>query len=172
MATKTDRRARPMLERFWSKVQKTDNCWIWTGSRLTNGYGLIRPEGQAPGERKRVLAHRVSWQLHYGVLPDKTGNRKTDICVLHHCDNPPCVRPDHLFLGTMKDNSQDMSAKGRARYVPMPGEKHPNAKLTWEAVRRIRELWATGADPKTLAAQYGVTRTLIMYVCDRKGWKE
>lgn len=157
-----------LASRFWMKVNKTDGCWLWTGNTTPLGYGSIRPGG----ERKWVLAHRVSWELHYGQLPRWTGDGTIDVCVLHHCDNPPCVRPDHLFLGTQKENVMDMSAKARGRNVPMPGENNPNAKLTWEAVRRIRERRANGAQGRALAKEYSVTPTLISHICRGRGWKE
>lgn len=86
-------------ERFWSNVQKTDGCWVWTGCR-SHDYGLMG------ANKARILAHRFSWELHYGPIPNGLG-------VLHRCDNPPCVRPDHLFLGTFEDNMKDKIAKGR-----------------------------------------------------------
>lgn len=112
---------RPLTERFWAKVQKTDTCWFWTGAHLPLGYGLLtRREG---GERR---ANRIAWELASGesIPPGSV--------VCHVCDNPPCVRNDdvgtyevngaihprygHLFLATMKDNSQDMLAKSRGRW--------------------------------------------------------
>lgn len=83
---------------FWLKVTKTDTCWLWTGRRDKNGYGKV---GAA-------LSHRVFWELHNGHIPD-------GLYVLHHCDNPPCIRPTHLFLGTQADNVRDMAAKGRGK---------------------------------------------------------
>jgi hypothetical protein len=93
----------PLLERFWSKVNKSDGCWTWTGSKTTAGYGLIwnGKDTSAP-----VYVHRLSWELHFGEIPD-------GLSVCHRCDNPTCVRPDHLFLGTDKDNSDDKITKGR-----------------------------------------------------------
>lgn len=86
--------------RFWSKVQKTDDCWLWRATRFPKGYGQIKIKG------RRRLAHRVAWELTNGPIPD-------GLQVCHHCDNPPCVRPDHLFLGTQSDNIQDAVSKGR-----------------------------------------------------------
>jgi len=87
-------------ERFWSRVKKTDRCWLWTGNKNPDGYGMFWLDGKAHG------AHRVSWLFHYGEIPKH-------LFVLHHCDNPACVRPCHLFLGTAGDNSRDSWAKGR-----------------------------------------------------------
>lgn len=96
----------PLLERFWSKVEKTESCWIWVGSKSVKGYGQIQ---RGPRKDARPLqAHRVSWQLAYGSDPG-------EMLVLHKCDNPSCVRPSHLFLGTPHDNSMDMRSKKRSR---------------------------------------------------------
>src|SRR5262245_56294238 len=95
MATNDD----SVKRRFWSKVQKTETCWLWTGAK-TRGYGAINIDHHA------VLAHRVSYELHIGPIPD-------GLYVLHRCDVHACVRPDHLFLGTHLDNIQDMVLKKR-----------------------------------------------------------
>lgn len=94
-------RTRPLMERFWEKVDMSGDCWVWTGSCSPWGYGQI---GVPPNQIAR--AHRVSWELHHGPIPH-------GLYVCHHCDNPRCVRPDHLFLGTPSDNTQDMLHKGR-----------------------------------------------------------
>jgi hypothetical protein len=86
----------PLIERFWSKVDKTENCWEWTGALTPNGYGRLAHEG----------AHRVAYRLTYGDFDQ-------GLFVCHRCDNPKCVRPDHLFLGTQFDNMRDCSTKGR-----------------------------------------------------------
>lgn len=87
--------------RFWAKVDKTGDCWVWTAATNPKGYGQFYVEGMR-------LAHRVSWILAHGPIPD-------DLCVLHRCDHPPCVNPAHLFLGTYADNNHDRDAKGRQR---------------------------------------------------------
>lgn len=100
------------VTRFWENVRKSDGCWEWTAYRTTAksqrhrgavGYGRFMVTW-----RRVILAHRYSWELHNGLVPD-------GMVVCHHCDNPACVRPDHLFVGTQKDNIQDMLKKGRAR---------------------------------------------------------
>ena len=93
--------------RFWSKVRKGDGCWEWAGCR-SKGYGKIALglESGLPKGKRVVKAHRVSWLIHFGPIPD-------GLFVCHRCDNPPCVRPDHLYLGTCADNSRDMIRKGR-----------------------------------------------------------
>jgi hypothetical protein len=95
------------MERFWNKVQKTDDCWLWMGHRLARGYGMISMGGR---KGRPELAHRVAYALTYGPIPE-------GVDVLHRCDNPPCVRPDHLFLGNQAENMADMRRKGRWRRV-------------------------------------------------------
>lgn len=104
------KRDRKSLEkRFWSKVNKTDYCWEWTASLLLNtcGYGQFKVGSMLDNSRKTVSAHRTSYELCYGAIP-------RGMLVCHKCDNPKCVRPDHLFLGTHQDNSTDMCLKGRS----------------------------------------------------------
>ena len=115
---------------FWSNVDKTSGCWLWTGSTNGCGYGQFTYNG------KLEKAHRVSWQIHHGPLPLWSGHT-TGICVLHRCDVPLCVNPDHLFLGTQGDNVADMIEKGRrdAQQFASLGGKARAAKLT--KARRI-----------------------------------
>ena len=102
-----------MTERFWENVSKTETCWVWIGHRKETNYGVIS-EGKRKGRPKS--AHRYSWEIHNGPIPE-------GLCVLHRCDNPPCVNPEHLFLGTLADNAQDMLAKGRGRWGPNRGKE-------------------------------------------------
>lgn len=97
----------PLRVRFWSKVKKSDQCWEWQGANVPKGYGIIGKNG------RNQYAHRVSWELHKGIIPK-------GLLVCHHCDNPKCVRPDHLFVGTHQDNLRDMSRKGRGRQQKSP----------------------------------------------------
>jgi len=138
--------------RFWSNVEKGLSCWNWTGSRSTNGYGRIHFLG------KRRAAHRVSWLIHHGEFPS--------MCVLHTCDNRLCVNPQHLWLGTARDNAQDMVAKGR-HYYQTPGRKR---KLNPEKVREIRSLGAIMSAMK-IADLYGVSACTISGILHRRLWK-
>jgi hypothetical protein len=90
-------------KRFWSKVRITPGCWVWTANKINKGYGVVGPGGC----QEYILSHRASWQLHNGEIPD-------GLCVLHRCDNPACVNPDHLWLGTHQHNMLDKCAKGRS----------------------------------------------------------
>lgn len=101
-------RRRPLTDRFWEKVAKSDGCWLWTGSRQRNGYGFLFAGTRKEPHPER--AHRVSWRIHFGEIPD-------GLWVLHKCDNPPCVNPEHLFLGTRTDNMRDCARKGRVTTI-------------------------------------------------------
>lgn len=150
---------RPIEERFWAKVNKTDTCWLWTGAVRRFGYGVIN------SGRKSEAAHRVSWTLHYGPIPD-------GMCVLHQCDVPACVNPDHLFLGTYADNNRDMKEKGRARGGGQQGEKCNKAKLTAQQVIEIRNKYAESSPLlRELSVQYGVGLDVIQAIVHGDIWK-
>lgn len=133
------RTKRPIADRFWEKVQKSDGCWTWTGSRYHNGYGYLHFGTRT--ERKPLRAHRVSWELHNGDILD-------GLWVLHRCDNPSCVRPDHLFLGDRKANMEDCSRKGRTCKIGYSRRTHcaqghaftpENTRLTKVGHRKCKE---------------------------------
>lgn len=155
--------------RFWAKVHKGDGCWLWTAATQRDGYGVFRDGA------KQVAAHRVSYALTYGSIPQGQ-------FVLHRCDTPGCVRPDHLFLGNHRENMVDMVAKGRAAKgagnaaylhpdrVPR-GIYHGNAKLNDRAVKDIRARHAQGEPRTNLALEYGVTPQTITLVVQNKVWR-
>ena len=141
---------KPVKERFWPKVSvgDSDECWLWTGGTNPAGYGRINVNGSAQ------LAHRVSYKLNKGSIPD-------GLCVCHTCDNPLCVNPAHLWLGTRADNNRDMGKKGRARVPGLSGSDHPNAKLSTEQVRWARDSHAGGMKQAQIARALGVSKNHI-----------
>jgi len=149
---------RALVNRFWEKVDRRgpDECWEWTGALDNNGYGKIK-EGVRGS--KMLLAHRLSWGLENGPIPKGK-------CVLHLYDNPRCVNPAHLFLGTQADNLHDMAKKGRSRR----GERHGRAKLTEQDVHEIRQMLKGGIFQRVIAEKYGVTRATIGAINTGKSW--
>jgi hypothetical protein len=132
--------------RFWSKVRKTDTCWEWLADSVSDGYGRICLR------QSKYLAHRVSYANSYG--------QPGELDVLHKCDNPKCVRPDHLFLGTDADNQQDKERKGRGNHLR--GEDHPNHKLSDIDRQRIIEIKnKRELTHEQLARRYNVSLSLI-----------
>lgn len=147
-------------ERFWSKVEKTDSCWLWKAGKDWDGYGIHHmPRGS--GFPRSNRAHRFSWELAHGRSPGKA-------LVCHTCDNPACVNPAHLFLGTAKENFHDCLSKGR--YSPK-GSGNAAAKLTEEDVVRIRNLFASGGwSQQGIADIFGVKQTAISNIVHRRTW--
>lgn len=147
------------IARFWAKVDRSGECWLWTGPLDASGRGRLWVDG------KDVLAHRFAWEMEYGPIPE-------GMCVCHHCDTPHCVNVRrHAFLGTQADNTADKMNKGR--YVRVVGEENPSAKLTAEQVGAIRSRYrAGGIKQKELAVEYGVRQTLISQIVLGQIWKE
>jgi hypothetical protein len=172
------------LARFWAKVDKgggPDACWLWTGAKhsVQYPYGEIGIKGGGPRG-----AHRISWEIANGLIPPGG-------VICHHCDNPACVNPAHLFLGTHADNAWDKVRKGRAPR----GDNHPNRlhperlkwkdthayrlnpellarKLTAADALAIRARWAAGGvEQKALAAEYGVSTATVNHIIHRRAWK-
>lgn len=139
--------------KFWQKVNKSDGCWEWQGNAI-KGYGVVKRNGKA------LRAHRESYRLTNGSVPD-------NLWVLHRCDNPLCVRPDHLFLGTPKQNVDDMVAKNRQA----KGVQQQCAKLTDDDVREARRLHELGVTKRALARQFGVTQRTMVEAIRRITWR-
>lgn len=144
-------------ERLASNIERGEGCWLWRGARTKLGYGQIERGGQ------RLLGHRASYEAHVGPIP-------AGMCVLHRCDNPACVRPDHLFLGTMADNSADMIRKGRGRGQFAPKTRcdrgHPftpdNTRMKKDGAKRCR-LCARTADRERYRRLHRVTKPRGLY---------
>lgn len=151
---------RPIVERFWEHVTKTEGCWIWNGS----SHGFRPNLGTGGRNGKRVMAYRFSWELAHGPIPD-------GLKVCHNCpdgDNPRCVNPAHLFLGTQADNVADAANKGR---IPK-GERHHWAKMTDAIVRSIRERYAAGGiTQQQLANELCLSAVQVHYVVKGKTWR-
>jgi hypothetical protein len=153
-----------LRERFWRYVHRAgaDECWEWTGY-TQKGYGAIGLGHKGAGMAR---AHRVSWELANGPIPD-------GLLVCHRCDNRRCVNPAHLFLGTNDDNMRDMAEKGRAHGpgARVAGEKNGSARLSAEQVRALRKACATGKlTQHEIAAAYGVSPSLISAIVRREAW--
>jgi len=144
---------------FWSRVNilRGNLCWEWTGPLNNWGYGRAKLS-----TIKTQIASRVAWILTSGVTPPK------GVLVCHKCDNPKCCRPDHLFLGTPSDNSQDRENKSRGRDVK--GRNHHHAKLTNENVRDILKMRSEGLFLREIAEKFKVTIATISYVTTGKTW--
>jgi hypothetical protein len=169
------------VDRFWSKVDQSggpDACWIWTGWRSSKGYGRSRSVG------RWLFAHRVSWELANGPIP-------SGLLVCHHCDNPPCVNPAHLFVGTNSDNMRDCISKGRNGACTHPervargsrhssvthpelvqrGSSHCRAKLTEADIPVIRSRVKRGESRRAVSKDYGVSAVVIGEIVKGKLWK-
>jgi hypothetical protein len=160
------------ITRFWSKVDRSGACWLWTASTVGNGYGKLSVSGV------RILAHRFAYLITYGVFP-------SELCVLHNCDTPACVNPKHLWLGTYADNVHDMMNKGRrVSNVPrgeqhffrqhpelmMRGEQHGRALLTNEQVREMRKHYTDGESIRILARRYSVSKSTVYHIVIGDTW--
>lgn len=153
---------------LWQSVVKTEACWNYTGSKDHNGYGHIFHLG------KHYRAHRLSWEIHFGPIEGHVpGHPELEICVLHRCDNPACVRPDHLFLGHDADNHADMVAKGRHAHGPALSKalreslakRGPKLrKLTPTTIEAIRLAKAGGQVAREIAETYGVGMSTVYAV--------
>lgn len=147
-----------------------DACWGWTGGRTKAGYGVVRAGA------RQIYAHRLSYQINVGPIPD-------GLWALHHCDNPPCTNPTHLFAGTASDNAKDRQQKGRSgpfnlRHIKGPrpasarfGTSNNAAKMTDEEILEIRRLYADGAmSQRALARRFGIHQSGVSRIISCKIW--
>ena len=164
-----DDRHRSLAERFWEKVDRSggpDACWLWRGYKAHWGYGVM-----SQGKGGRALAHRLAYALTRGPIPH-------GLFVCHHCDNPPCVNPSHLFLGTPADNTADMIAKGRIRPSVVPaasrrrGSRHQNAVLNEELVAQLRQRFADRPpNYLRLSRELDIPRVTLQYALTGVSWR-
>ena len=143
---------RSVEERFWEKVDRTGDCWLWTGCKIKDGYGRFGIRSY-----ELELAHRVAWELTYGPIPEGK-----EVC--HTCDNPPCVNPAHLFLADHKMNMRDMVVKARQS----KGEHRPNHKLTYT---QVQEIIKSPLSYRKLAVVYSVGKTTIEAAKTGRSWR-
>lgn len=161
------RRIKPLAERFESKYipEPMSGCWLWTAAVDACGYGQLAMGGTS---HFALRAHRVAWTIYRGEIP-------IGLQVLHKCDNPPCVNPDHLFLGTHIDNMLDRDSKGRSYLVKTPidnrGSRHGNSKLTEDDVRAMRQLTDSTMTISQAARQFHIARHTAWEIIKRRRWK-
>jgi hypothetical protein len=166
------RKIQDVIIRFFKHVIKgnNDECWLWKGAKNPAGYGRFGLPGN-----KRIYAHRFSYELIYGKIPDK-------LYVCHHCDKPSCVNPKHLWVGTHQENMKDMVKKGRncserkgnkfGKFsIILKGSLHPLAKLNKEKVKEIKVKIKNGIRGNVIAAQYNVSDQLIYDIKNGISWK-
>lgn len=134
-----------------------DECWVWTKSRVTDGYGNVMMN------RRHTSAHRIAFQLGKGDIP-------AGLFVCHSCDNPPCINPAHLHIGTNADNLRECRDRGRHKSHIMPGEANPIAKLDNTAVNEIRELLRMGLSHRKIAALFGICPQNVSKIKNGERW--
>lgn len=160
------RQRRTLEERFWEKVDKDgpyverlrSRCWVWTANRSRRPDGS-RAYGMITIDKRPCYAHRVSYEMANGKIPEGRW-------ILHHCDNPACVRPDHLYVGDPQDNATDRVVRGGQ----VRGERHAAAKLTEAQVMEIIARSKAGETYTELASEYGVTRAAIWQIATGRTW--
>ena len=151
--------SRPLEDRFWEKVDKREpgECWVWLACTV-KGYGQIWQSG------RQLKAHRVSWELHHGPIPD-------GMLVCHTCDNKPCVNPAHLFLGTHSDNMKDAARKGHILPPPIRrGKSNGNAKLNDRQALDIYSRIQNGETKSALAREFGISPKAVYSIGAGLAW--
>ena len=151
-----------VIRRFWSKVKLGDKCWEWQAGVNHGGYGQFTITLSTMRDTT-VLAHRVAWMLVRGSVP-------VGKCLCHKCDNPRCVNPDHMFIGTRADNNRDMFRKGRGSCIRAKGEAHGMSVMTADAVYAIRALTDNGNDQRAVARKFGISQSQVGRIHRRESW--
>lgn len=146
------------IEDFMKRVQITNTCWLWIGSKNRGGYGQWQTKNQY------YLAHRAAYELFIGGIPE-------GMCVCHSCDIRHCVNPEHLWLGTNKDNVNDRDQKGRGKIPDNHGENHGMAKLTEKQVKEIRQLAQGNWLQREIASKFGIDQRTVSLIINNKIWK-
>lgn len=162
------KRKRELRERLAQKIRKLEHCWMWLGAKTEQGYGIATLDNGV-----HTTAHRAMWIAERGQIPK-------GLHVLHACDMRDCVNVDHLWLGTQKENLQDMVRKNRARKsarppkqtIPFPsrGERNPRCKLTERGVREIRLLLSQNQPRALIMRQYGISRSTLSHISVGRTW--
>lgn len=147
------------IARFAGRVATPNErgCALWTASVTTKGYGRFKFRGEMHA------AHRIAWVFAHGPIP-------TGLCVLHKCDNPPCVNVEHLFLGTIADNNRDRDEKGRARGGANRGSRNPQAKLHESDIPWVRAFVRSGHKQRVVADAFGITQTAVSAIARGVIW--
>lgn len=145
------------------KIDPITKCWNWQGCKRS-GYGRLMIGSRTEGTRRSVSAHRYAYEIFIAAIPK-------GLYICHRCDNPSCVNPEHLFIGTQQENVNDREAKGRNKIPRLSGERHPKAKLSYEKVRLIRDLYSGKRGEITkLSTLFNVSRRSIYFVVHNKAW--
>jgi hypothetical protein len=148
---------KPLIDRIYAKTKKTDTCWLWIGAKSSFGYGQIYSGGTRSSCARIIHTHRAVWEYLFGAIP-------AGLCVLHRCDIPSCLNPDHLFLGDKADNTSDMRSKGRMKV----GTALPQTKLTEDDIKAIR--MDTGSQSE-IARRFGISKSHVHAIIHRRCWR-
>jgi len=153
-------------QRFWSKVRKggPDECWEWIGAKHPDGYGFIYAGPSYDKNVRFTKVHRLSYEMHNGAIPD-------GLYVLHHCDNPSCVNPKHLYAGTQQQNVRDRAVRRRGKEHRQNGENNDNSKLTEKDVKAIITMLQAGKRQGVIATAFGISQPYVSKIVHRKSWK-